>query len=200
MRVTSDNICIWNLIILMFGFYFFSSLVGIIANMLRHVVTTYCLLPFLANMGDTQISWLNEFCLPHFTSCCMSSSTLVGDLFCCLFLLRVLMQQKSMLMWCHICHVDNIKQNVACCWRCCCPACYCDIQQFQLSSPLLTIFYCFKAFPKQVCIAHFMCLCPFGLMENIQTGNMSGQPDLLCHSFSCPPVKSPTKIYTMRSN
>ncbi len=88
---------------------------------------------FLADMDDMQISWLNELRLWHVTSCRVLSSTLLGDVFCHLFLLCVVTWQKSMLTWRHICHVDNESQNVACCWCCRCQACYGDIRQFQLS-------------------------------------------------------------------
>ncbi len=88
---------------------------------------------FLADMGDMQILWLNESHEWHDMSCRMLSTTLLGDVFCCLFLLRVVTQQKSMLTWRHIRHVGDMSQNVACHWHCCCPACYSDIQQFQLS-------------------------------------------------------------------
>ncbi len=88
---------------------------------------------FLANMGDTQISWLKELHLEHVTSCRMLSSTLLGDVFCCLFLSCVVMWQKSMLTWRHICHVGVMSQNVAFCWCYCHPACYGDTRQFQLS-------------------------------------------------------------------
>ncbi len=91
------------------------SLVGIVANMSWHVVMTCHLLPFLANMGDTQTLWQNELCLQHVTNCHVSSSTLLGDVFCHLFLLCVVTQQKSMLTWCHIRHVGNMSQNAPCC-------------------------------------------------------------------------------------
>ncbi len=88
---------------------------------------------FLADMGDTQISWLNELLLQNVRNCCILSSTLLGGVFYCLLLLHVVTWQKSMLLWHHICHVHDMSQNVACCWRCCRPACYSDIQQFQLN-------------------------------------------------------------------
>ncbi len=90
---------------------------------------------FLANMGDTQILWLNESQEGHVTSCHVSSTTLLGDVVCCLFLLHVVMRQKRMLMWRHIRHVGNMSQNVTCRWRCRRPSCYGDRQLF-LQSPM----------------------------------------------------------------
>ncbi len=96
----------------------------------RHVICR----PYLADMGDTRILWLNELQEWHVTSCCMSSTELLGDVFCCLFLSRVVMQQKNMLTWHHIRHVGDMSWNVTCRWRCHRQSCYSDIWQFLLSS------------------------------------------------------------------
>ncbi len=85
---------------------------------------------FRADMGDTQIPWLNESREWHVTSCHVSSTTLLGDVVCCLFLLHVVTQQKRMLTWRHICHVGNMSQNVTCHWCCCHPSYYGNRQQF----------------------------------------------------------------------
>ncbi len=87
---------------------------------------------FLANVGDMQISLLNELHLQHVMTYNALSSTLLGDIFCHLFLLLVVTWQKSMLTWHHIHYVGNMSWNVTCCWCYWHPACYGDIRQFQL--------------------------------------------------------------------
>ncbi len=89
---------------------------------------------FLADMGDTQILWLNKSQEWHVASCRLLSMTLLGDVVCCMFLSHVVTQQRRMLTWRHIHHVGNMSQNVTCHWRCCSPFCYGDRWQFLLIS------------------------------------------------------------------
>ncbi len=110
--------------------------------MSQDVVTTCCLLTILVDMGDMQISWLNELCLQHVMNfhvswCNKKHVTKYGDVFCCLFLLLVVTQQKSMFTWLQIHHVSNMSQNVSCHWSCCHLTCYSDTQQFQLGILIL---------------------------------------------------------------
>ncbi len=57
-------------------------LVGIVVDMSwQHVICGQ----FLADMGDTQILWLNESWEWHVTSCCALYTALLGDIVCCLF-------------------------------------------------------------------------------------------------------------------
>ncbi len=67
---------------------------------------------FLANIGNTQILWLNELHEWHVTSFPVSSTTLLGDVVYHLLLLRAVTWQKRMLTWRHIHHVGDMSQNV----------------------------------------------------------------------------------------
>ncbi len=98
---------------------------------------------FVANFWLTWVTsescdWMSWVCkMSWVVACCdtiknMLPSTQLSDVFCCLFLMLVVMQQRSMLTWHYIQHVGNMSRNVACHCRCCRPACYSDTQQYQL--------------------------------------------------------------------
>ncbi len=109
-------------------------------NCCWHVTTCLDNMSFVANFWLTWVThkshdeWVAEW---HVTSCHVSSTTLLGDVVCCLFLSRVVTRQKRMSTWRHICHVGDMSFYVTCRWCCCRPYCYGDRQQFLLSQDII---------------------------------------------------------------